>query len=464
MSSGKRYITVIAFILFLFSLTILSLNIFDIPPGAGAEYDLDKIYYFGLHIALWLSAPYLLSIIVKRFLWKSEFKNVFSAKSIGLAEDTSIVLIYLVSLFILFSKLFSLKFSFDLALLFVIAAAVTIYLRPKFLKLTKAGFITSARPFKTGDWIALRNKEGNNIAEGKILSFDPKSVRLKSEADTLLIVPNSILTEFIIENYHGIEKEVKLSIPYRLPRSIEIDRGKRILTAAAKHALISLPESGSGTVEVFVDALSGGDVDYIIKYSCIPWEEKTPQFFKDSILTMIGKHLNIAGIPEEKEKHHNILLHAGLFHKLTQEELSAVLESSERKLFKPGDTIISQGERGSSMFILAEGLLNVDIKAGEKEKLNTGNIFPGEFFGEMSLFTGEARSATVKADTEALIIEITKEAVKNVLKRKPELINEFSEIIAERQSRNLKAMDDYLNKKDSFIQKFALKIKSFFEI
>lgn len=464
MSSGKRYVTVIAVILFLFSLTILALNIFDIPPDAGEEYELDKIYFYGLHIALWLSAPYLLSLIVKKILWKSEFKNAFSAKSIGLAEDTSIVLIYLVSLFILFSKLFRLSLSFDLVLLFVIIAAVTIYLRPKFLKLTKAGFITSARPFKTGDWITLRNKGGADVATGKIISFDPKSVRLKSESDTLLIVPNNILTEFIIENFHGIEREVKLNLTVKLNGGIEIERGKRILAAAARQALLSVSEPGSGHVEVLIENISETETVYNVKYTCIPWEEHTPQYLKDSILTTINHHLKIAGIRREEGKENNILAHAGLFDKLTPEELEYLLKSSVKNLFQGGDTIIRQGDSGSSMFVLAEGILKVTINAGDRETIKAANIFPGQFFGEMSLFTGEARSATVIAETDSVTIEITKDAVKNILKGKPELVNNFSEIIAERQGQNLKAMDDYLNRKDSFIQKFALKIKSFFEI
>ncbi|MBA4317113.1 MAG: hypothetical protein C0412_01810 [Flavobacterium sp.] len=464
MSSGKRLFTIIVFIGCLFSLTILSLNIFIIPPDAGPEYYLDKAYYYGLNIIFWFSAPYLLGIVIRKIIWRSEFKNIMGTKTIGMIEDISIVLIYFISIGILAAKLFSLKISIELSLLYFALMAVTIYLRPSFLKLAKTGFIQSARPFKTGDWISLRNQNAESILAGKIINFDGKSIQLKSENNTLLILPNSLLTNFVIENYKAIEKEVLFSLQISLGPDISVEQAKRILTAAAKHSLLNISESNSNYAEVIVTDVSKDSIEYKIIFGFTPWEPLSPEQMKDTILCNAIDHLDKAGIKFHKDETHNIIEHVALFENLEKNEMKELISSAGTILYTAGETIIKQGEDGSSMFILQEGLLNVFISTNDNEKLKVSVIAPGEFFGEMSLFTGEKRSATVAAETDSVVMEIGKEAIKKILDKQPDLVNGFGEIITERQTGNLKKMDDYLSRKESFIHKLVAKIKSFFDL
>ncbi len=464
MSSGKRLLTIIAFIGCLFSLTILSLNIFIIPTDAGAEYNLDKAYYYGLNIVFWLSAPYLLGMLIKKIIWKGEFKNIIGTKIIGIIEDIVIVLIYFISLGILLTKLFVLNISIELILLYLALMAVTIYLRPSFLKLAKAGFIQSARPFKIGDWISLRNPNTESILVGKIINFDGKSVQLKSENNTLLIVPNSLLTNFVIENYKAIEKEVQFSVHICLSPRVFIDQAKRILTAAAKHSLLNISQSNNNSVNVVITKVTRDSIEYKINFGFAPWEQLSPEQMKDTVLCNIIDHLDKAGIAFDKDNSHNIIEHVALFDNLEKIEMEELISSADTILYGTGDTIIKQGEDGSSMFILQEGLLNVFMKAADKEDIKVGTLTPGEFFGEMSLFTGEMRSATVITETDSVVLEIKKETIKRILDKRPDLINGFGEIIVERQTGNLKKMDDYLSRKESFIHKLVAKIKSFFDL
>ena len=57
----------------------------------------------------------------------------------------------------------------------------------------------------------------------------------------------------------------------------------------------------------------------------------------------------------------------------------------------------------------------------------------GSFFGEMSLMTGEARSATVVALTGARCYRLDKSAFQEVLRRRPELAERVAEILASRR-------------------------------
>ncbi len=74
------------------------------------------------------------------------------------------------------------------------------------------------------------------------------------------------------------------------------------------------------------------------------------------------------------------------------------------RTFKTGDVIIKEGDQGAGVFIVASGRVEV-VRRAEGDKMQVLNsLGPGDFFGEMALFEGFPRSATVRCleDTELL--------------------------------------------------------------
>jgi CRP-like cAMP-binding protein len=63
-------------------------------------------------------------------------------------------------------------------------------------------------------------------------------------------------------------------------------------------------------------------------------------------------------------------------------------------------------------------------------------MVPGDVFGEMSLLTGQPRSATISAATDTVVFEIAREHLEPVLNRRPELAEALARVMAERQARN----------------------------
>jgi len=59
---------------------------------------------------------------------------------------------------------------------------------------------------------------------------------------------------------------------------------------------------------------------------------------------------------------------------------------------------------------------------------------PGDFFGEMSLLTGEARSASIRVKEDAEFIVIDKESFRSTLVNNPSIAESLSRILAERQA------------------------------
>ncbi|MFN2512541.1 MAG: cyclic nucleotide-binding domain-containing protein [Pyrinomonadaceae bacterium] len=121
-----------------------------------------------------------------------------------------------------------------------------------------------------------------------------------------------------------------------------------------------------------------------------------------------------------------------VFAPLSVEETSMLSQAAVRHVFAPGETVIRAGDPGSSMFVVHNGRVCVQIS--DKGKLRTvATLNEGDFFGEMALFTGEPRTANVVALEETEVLEIGHKAMKAVFDTNPGLVESLSYIIVERR-------------------------------
>ena len=82
------------------------------------------------------------------------------------------------------------------------------------------------------------------------------------------------------------------------------------------------------------------------------------------------------------------------FKNLTPLELTDVAERMTRRQFMPNEVIIREGDAGEELFLISEGEVEVDRAGREVARLG-----PGDFFGELSLMSGDPRNATVVSTT-----------------------------------------------------------------
>lgn len=108
----------------------------------------------------------------------------------------------------------------------------------------------------------------------------------------------------------------------------------------------------------------------------------------------------------------DILKRVPMFAALDDAELETLAGDSEERLFHPGEDIVTQGDPVGPFFVLYEGRCKVLIDGWHRR-----DIGPGQFFGDMAMFDGEPRSATVRADTEVRGLAISPEAFFGLLAR-----------------------------------------------
>jgi small-conductance mechanosensitive channel len=121
-----------------------------------------------------------------------------------------------------------------------------------------------------------------------------------------------------------------------------------------------------------------------------------------------------------------------IFAPLSMEQMAQLAASSASHIFAPGEIVIRAGDEGSSMFVVHNGRVSVQISDNGKPR-TVAVLNEGDFFGEMALFTGEPRTANVLALEETEVLEIGHQAMKHLFDTNPDLVDSLSHIIAERR-------------------------------
>jgi CRP-like cAMP-binding protein len=92
---------------------------------------------------------------------------------------------------------------------------------------------------------------------------------------------------------------------------------------------------------------------------------------------------------------------------LSDASLDLLVSMLVERRFDVGDTVVAEGERGRSMFIVHSGELAVSKLGTSGRVVGIAGLEPGDFFGEMTLIEMQNRSATVVAESPTVLYELT---------------------------------------------------------
>ena len=121
-----------------------------------------------------------------------------------------------------------------------------------------------------------------------------------------------------------------------------------------------------------------------------------------------------------------------LFYGLTDDQLIAIAEKVTEVSFDTDDTILQQGVVGDSLYLIYSGGVRVFLQGNGREK-ELATLVSGDYVGEMELFTGGARSATVVAREPTLLLRISKQDFDEILKTYPSIKPNMDISIASRK-------------------------------
>jgi len=326
-------------------------------------------------------------------------------------------------------------------------------------------------PVKVGDWV-----EVNNL-RGRVVEISWRATKLANDQTTITI-PNTHFSNHPIRNFSPDVGYYIDNIRIVLPVGVTAYQAERILVGSAHQveAIARLPNIPEARIIKFTDT----GVEWELRFP-VP-DGRLGAQLRHQVQRALLRDLYYSGIelpvaqielhrtpaiaewPQREEL--TFLSHIDLFGTLTHDELELLCNRMRPRLIKAGSAVVKQGDSGDSLYIVQEGLLMATIGANGAAT-EVGRIRPGQFFGEMSLLTGAARSATVTPMVDSKVYEVDRDILAPILQDRPEIAALMSRVLAERQLANapkLESPTQMVAERDSLAQQILGHITAFFRL
>lgn len=138
-----------------------------------------------------------------------------------------------------------------------------------------------------------------------------------------------------------------------------------------------------------------------------------------------------------------ILKQVPIFRMLGKESIDFIVERLKFKSFDQNDTICRIGDPGDIMYIIISGTVNICIYSKESpEPQVVATLKAGDYFGEMSLLTGETRSATVVTTEPSEMFLLYKNDFDVILEKFPSISLSMGKIVSKRLRETLSKAAD----------------------
>jgi small-conductance mechanosensitive channel/CRP-like cAMP-binding protein len=295
------------------------------------------------------------------------------------------------------------------------------------------------KPFRPGHWISVANYEG------VVAEITWRATKLRTKSGNFIILPNNIISKEAITNFSEPATSTRLSIEV----SVSYDTPPNEVKAAIHDALADDPVvlKTPGPDVVIADFGSSGLV-YRVKF----WvgDYALDDVARDRVrgaiyYTFKRRHIEIPypiqveyerteskGRPDERAVElERIAGNVDLLGALSDAERSELVAASAERLYGAGESIVQQGQPGSSMFVICSGRARVTVGPTNQE---VAVLEPGGYFGEMSLLTGEPRSAAVIAIGDCVLLEITADTFRRVVLENPAILERVTSVVEERRA------------------------------
>ena len=295
------------------------------------------------------------------------------------------------------------------------------------------------RPFQVGDYVQIQSEKG------RVVQMSWRATRIETSRREIVTFPNSILSKEAVRNFtrngDPVASVVKIGLSYDAPPN----RVKRVcheVLSELPHVLKDPPPS------IKTDEYQASAIQYRLKFYC-----DSGRYFsdiEDELLTRLWYRLrredieipypqqtvHVVADGEQKaalssERRRELLRSVDLFTVLSPDQRDALAEDLVVRHFGKNERVIEAGAPGQTFYLVAEGA--VAVMAGKPAK-EVARLTQGNYFGEMSLLTGEPRSATVVAVEDALLLEFDRPTFAKLFAEFPDLAAQLSALLARRRS------------------------------
>ena len=330
---------------------------------------------------------------------------------------------------------------------------------------------------RTGDWVRVGGQEG------RVANIDLSYVTIATGDDDLVMVPNNLVIQQEIINYNRPTSAHARKIEVDASYDDDPVQVQAVLGEVAKATPGVLPDPPP---KVRLCAFKDCGIQYQVKFWVTNYSKGAE--VEGQVMTYVWHAFAREGIEipypqytinmkaaepaeqrlkEEQERAIETLRAIDFLSVLSSEDLAAMAQEARRRVYLQGETVFRQGDAGSELFLILEGQADVVVGEGTKA-LTVATLGKGQFFGEMSLLTGEPRAATIVARSRLEVLVITKNALARPLKSNPQLAEHMGAVLVHRKTDTEAQVRDHTarlaqaDRTEDRVKSMAERIRDFF--
>ncbi len=293
------------------------------------------------------------------------------------------------------------------------------------------------KPFRVGHWVTVAG------TDGLVTEVTWRATKIRTKAGNFLVVPNSVVAKEIVTNYSEPTRETRLEVEVGASYDVPPNDVKAVIVRALRNQPLLVREREP---EVLIADFAASAVTYRVRVWTTDFA--ADQRVRDEVRTRIYyafRRSNIEipypvqveyqrtmapsrPVPAPKPAQ-DILGAVEILSSLTTEQ-RARLSASGPDLYAAGEIIVREGDAGSSMFVVQSGEAAVTLAGTDGD---VARLPPGAFFGEISLLTGERRTATVTAVQDCEVIEIGADAFRELVLADPAIVERVTAAVSARR-------------------------------
>jgi small-conductance mechanosensitive channel/CRP-like cAMP-binding protein len=385
----------------------------------------------------------------------------------GILHGFILAVIYLAIVFTILKGLLSINITPFLATSAILTAVLGLALQGVLGNILAGLSLHFTRSFSRGDWV----KVGET--EGVVMETNWRETRILDRASNMIILPNNAVASGTITNFSQPDKRSAITIPLK----IGYESAPALVIGTLKEAAREVPDVlGVPAPLAYILGYDDLGVSYLLKF----WIEDFSR--KDPITTEVGRLIwyklkrhgieipipvsaqlarvlgavDRSGARESAEKAaertlRDLLNSSFLRYQEGDGAGRAILSDADarelaslvrRVVYTPGEVLFRQGEKGEACYVVSRGSVKGHIITEENGKAYSSEFWtgPAGIVGEMSLFTGMPRTATVTVEEESELLEIGAEAFVALLARNPGLADAVAEMVSSRNQKNLDSL------------------------
>ena len=370
----------------------------------------------------------------KKGSFPAAFKNIITA------------VVTIVVVLILLKELLDINVTSLIATTTVLTATIGLAFQSTLANMLAGLTIHLEKPLKQGDWISAAGHEGY------VQDITLRSTRIKTIENNEVFIPNSKVLSEAVVNYSlpdgATVRKLSVGVSYQVaPNTVR----KTVLDILA-----AVPDVHRHP-EPLVRIANYGDfsVNYEVRYSIHDFQRHLDidseimnllwyRFKRDGIeIPFPIRTVHLREITAESrlaEQERAIAGTLALIGKvdflspLSQDERRKLAETVDVKDYAAGELPVRQGDAGDSFYIIKKGAVEVIVEKAHGEGVVVATLGPGNFFGEMSLLTGAARTASIRVKEDAEFVVIDRESFRGTLVHNPSIAESLSHILSERQA------------------------------